>query len=134
MILTGIARLGHDISIRQTAAGKPVGNMALAFSYGPRSDNKTQWIDASLFGDRAQKLEPYLTKGTLVWVSLDAPHVETFQKKDGTTGVKLVAMVASLEFAGKSGGGSHDEPVPAAAPAPARPSTSIADMADDIPF
>ena len=136
MQMLGLARLGRDISIRQTAAGKPVGNLALAFSYGPRAENKTQWIEAALFGDRAEKLAPYLLKGTLICVTLDNPHIETWEKKDGTVGIKLVAMVASLEFAGKSGGSSsHDEPAPAPEPV-AKPKLpgNVQDMDSDIPF
>jgi single-strand DNA-binding protein len=136
MILTGLARLGHDISIRQTANGTPVGNLSLAFNYGMKRDGQqpTQWLEAAIYGDRAEKLAPYLTKGTLISVTLDDPHVETYEKRDGTSGVKLAARVVSLEFAG----GKREE---GAAPAPAQKQAAkpalpggIQDMDSDIPF
>lgn len=48
MILTGLARLGRDASLRYTGNGDPVLEMALAFNYG-QNDQATgkrpsQWI------------------------------------------------------------------------------------------
>jgi len=136
MQLIGLARIGRDVEVRYTPAGKAVANISLAFNYGQRVDGQqpTQWIDAALFGDRAEKLASYLTKGTLLCVTLDAPHIETFTKRDGTAGSKLVAMVAALEFAG---GGKEREQTPASAPA-SKPAAQlpggVQDMTDDVPF
>jgi len=141
MQLIGLARIGRDAEVRYTPAGKAVANISLAFNYGARVDGQqpTQWIDAALFGDRAEKLASYLTKGTLLCVTLDNPHVETYQKKDGTTGSKLVAFVAALEFAGGSKEREEQTPMSQRAPAPAsKPAAQlpggVQDMTDDVPF
>lgn len=102
MILTGLARLGRNAEVRRTAGGEPVANLALAFNFGRAgADGKrpTQWIEAQLWGQRAEKLAPHLTKGTALDVVLEDPHIETYQGQNGQ-GHKLVARVVMLEFAG----------------------------------
>lgn len=139
MILTGLARLGRDASLRYTGAGDPVLDMALAFNYGQKGqDGKrpSQWIEATLWGKRAEALAQHLTKGAAIDVVLTEPHIETWTKKDQTTGFKLVAKVAELEFAG--GGSGDRKPASSEAPAPrpaTRPTASSAPgFEDDIPF
>lgn len=103
--LVGVFSLGNDAELRYMPNGEPVLNMSLAFNYGQKdSEGKrpSQWIDASLFGKRAKSLAEHLTKGTKIYAVMDDPHLETYQKKDQTQGAKLVARVASLEFAGGS--------------------------------
>lgn len=147
MHLTGIARLGRDAEVRFTPSGQQVANLALAFNYGRRGDDgnrPTQWVDASLWGDRAEKLAPYLTKGQTVYVMLEEPHIETYEGKNGT-GAKMVARVASIEFAGSKPDGQQQQAPrqsapPQQAPRPQQAPTQnsgggFGDFgADDIPF
>ena len=139
MILTGLARLGRDASLRYTGNGDPVLEMALAFNYGQKDQatgkRPSQWIEASLWGKRAEALAPHLTKGAAIDVVLTEPHIETWTKKDQTTGFKLVAKVSELEFAG--GGSGERKPAseaPAPRPAPAARPASGGFVDDDIPF
>lgn len=136
MILTGLARLGRNASLRHTPQGEPVVELALAFNFGAKdSDGKrpSQWIEAHLWGKRAEALAPHLTKGSAIDVVLTDPHIDTWTKKDQTTGFKLVARVAELEFAGS---GSRPASTGAPAPTPAAASTGGAfdNFEDDIPF
>lgn len=105
MQLIGLARLGKDAELRFTGDGTPVASLSLAFNYG-KKDNQgkrpTQWVDGSLWGDRAESLIDHLKKGTALVVYLEDPHIETYQKNGGGEGYKLAARVASLEFAGSS--------------------------------
>ena len=99
----GLARIGQDAQLRDTQNGDAVLNLSLAFSYGKRdNDGKrlTQWVDGTLWGKRAEALEQYLVKGQLVFVTLDEVHIETFQKRDGGEGTKLVGRIADIELAG----------------------------------
>lgn len=121
MQMIGLARLGRDAEIRYTHDGEPVASLSLAFEHGRRgTDGKrpTQWVDATLWGKRAESLAPYLLKGGAVVVTLDDPHIEEFQKRDGSTGTKLVGKVTALELAGKPAQ-AEEAPRPAPAPAPA---------------
>lgn len=136
MILTGLARLGRNATLRHTSQGDAVLEMALAFNYGAKdSDGKrpTQWIDATLWGKRAEALAPHMTKGSAIDVVLTDPHIDTWTKKDQTTGFKLVARVAELEFAG---GGSKPagNSVPAPTPAAASTGGDFSDFESEIPF
>jgi single-strand DNA-binding protein len=139
MILTGLARLGRDAELRFTQGGDPVATLALAFNYGTKdaSGNKpTQWVEAALWGKRAEALAQHLTKGTAVDVVLTDPHVETFEKKDKSTGFKFVGKVSEIEFAGggnqQSSGSSASKP--AQKPAPSSQSGGYGDPGDDLPF
>ena len=136
MILTGLARLGRDSEVRFTQGGDAVASLALAFNYGKRAENKSQWVDATLWGDRAEKLKDYLKKGTQLSVILSDPHIETYQKKDGTEGIALRATVQHIEFAGKREDNAEVAPSQAAAPAKQAASAPApsADFDDDIPF
>lgn len=135
MILTALARLGRDPELRYLSNGDPVMNLALAVNYGKKVDGKrpTQWIDAALFGKRAESLAPYLSKGSLVFVVIDEPHVETYQGKNGP-GAKMVGRVSSLEFAG--GGEAKEEPAREHAKAKQEgyAPSGFADVDEDLPF
>ncbi len=132
MILIGLARLGRDAELRKTPAGDSVANLALAFNYGRNGDDgktPTQWVDAALYGKRADALAEYLVKGQQVLVQLDDPHVHTFKKKDGTEGAVLKGFVSKIEFAGPK-----PEAKPAAKPAAKQAGNSFDDMDDDLPW
>lgn len=119
MQLIGLARLGRDAEIRFTNDGEPVASLSLAFEHGRKGQDgrrPTQWVEATLWGKRAESLAPYLLKGGAVVVTLDDPHVEEFQKRDGSTGTKLVGKGTALELAGKP---AQAEEAPPARPAPA---------------
>lgn len=108
----GLARVGRDVEVRNTTGGDAVASVSLAFSYGRKGDDgkkPTQWVDAALWGRRAEALAPYLTKGTLVTVTLEDAHIETFQKQGGGEGVKLAARITAIDLAG---GGQQQTPPP----------------------
>lgn len=103
MFLAGLARLGNDPVVRYTADNKPVLDLSLAFNYGkkgPDGKRPTQWVSATMWGDRVEKLNQHLIKGQLVFVTLTEPHIEEYKRKDGTEGVSLRARLSELEFAG----------------------------------
>src|SRR5690606_15224628 len=83
--------------------------------YGRKGDDgnrPTQWLDAQLWGQRAESLSEYLLKGTLLSVVLEDPHIETYDRRDGGQGFSLRARVVSLEF----GGGNSDSRQQGSAP------------------
>ena len=136
----GLARIGRDAELRKTQSGESVIGLSLAFSYGRKGDDgrrPTQWVDATLWGKRAEALAPYLQKGGLVSVSLEEVRIETFTGKNGE-GHKLAARVVDIELAG----GSKDSsaaPAPQRPPAPPRTAPALAssgfqDVDDDVPF
>lgn len=127
--LIGVARLGQDAELRHLANGTAVCNLSLAYNFGKKGqDGKrpSQWVEAALFGDRAESLAKFLVKGTSLFVDLRDVHIETFQKRDGSSGTKLTGMVDTLEFAGNRPGND----------APSKPTKRGNDFDEDseIPF
>jgi single-strand DNA-binding protein len=106
----------------------------LAYNYGRKGQDgnyPTQWVKASLWGERAEKLQPYLHKGAQIFAQLADLHIETFTKKDGSQGFDLRARVDNVQLVGE-----RKEPREAApqqqrhAPAP----SNMDGLDDDIPF
>lgn len=126
MITIGLVRIGNEPVMRYLPDGKPVLDLSLAYNYGRKDDSgnrPTQWVNATLYGDRAQKLMPYLGKGSQVLVALEDMHIDTYQKRDGTQGSSMKARIGNIELVSKP-----KEEKPAASTA------SINELDDDIPF
>lgn len=101
MITIGLARIGNEPVVRYLPDGKPVLDLSLAYNYGRKDANgnyPTQWVNATLFGDRAEKLQVYLRKGGQILVQLDDLHIDTYQKKDGSNGSSLKARIGNIEL------------------------------------
>jgi single-strand DNA-binding protein len=137
MIANGLARIGRDVELRYLANGNAVANISLAFTYGRKSEDgkrPTQWVEAALFGKRAEALAQYLVKGGLVSVTLEDVRIETYQGANGQ-GHKLVGSVMALDLvpSGKQDN-QQSAPAPRAAPA-ARPTpkASAGSGFDDFP-
>ena len=141
MILAGIARLGRDVEVKYTASGEAVATLALAFNYGKKGadgDRPSQWIEASLWGKQAESLAQNLTKGSLLSVVISDPNVQTFPKKDGIIGAKLVGRVTSIEFAGGGNRADTNQGQPTRQPQPTPQARAKGVMQeysdDDMPF
>lgn len=136
---TVIARIGTDVEVRYTPSGTAVANVSLAYSYGKKDDAgkySTQWVDASLWGKRAEASAPYLKKGGQIVAFLDDVHIETYEKKDGTSSAKLVGQLSDFKFI--SGHDQQERQQEQSRPPSRRPSSNAAPSAeqfdDDIPF
>lgn len=134
MMLIGNTRIGNDPTVRYTPDGSAVLDLSLAYNHGKKQDDgkrPTQWVNASLWGPRAEKMAPYLTKGTQVFVSCSDVHVSSYDQKDGTKRYVLKARIDVIEFVG----GSKSEPAekPEAKLAAPKPADPFGDLDDDIP-
>ena len=122
-----LCRVGNDPEVRFTPSGDAVMNLSLAYAYGRKGDDgkrPTQWVEASMWGKQAESLAPYIKKGDQVSVSIDDLHIETYPKKDGSEGFKLMGRIAAFDFVG--GGKSDNEPP--------KPKPQNEDDNPDIPF
>jgi len=136
----GLARIGKDAEVRFTPGGTAVANVSLAFTYGKKGDDgkrPTQWVDASIWGQRAEPMAPYLLKGKQIVAYLEDVHLQTYTKGDGTQNTKMVARLSDLEFV--SDNSDHKptqkpQSAPQSRPAPAQQGSGFDDMDDDIPF
>jgi single-strand DNA-binding protein len=139
--MTFVGRLGRDAELKYTPNGDAVINLAVAYNYGRKAQDgrkPSQWVDASLFGKRAEALAQYLVKGSQLFLMLDDVHVRTYSKQDGTQGFALTGSVQKIEFVG-SALQQHPARAPDPAPAP-RPQQAphqppaFDDFDTDIPF
>ena len=136
----GLARIGKDAEVRFTPGGTAGANVSLAFTYGKKGDDgkrPTQWVDASIWGQRAEPMAPYLLKGKQIVAYLEDVHLQTYTKGDGTQNTKMVARLADLEFV--SDNSDHKptqkpQSAPQSRPAPQSQGSGFDDMDDDIPF
>lgn len=142
MPVTDFGRIGRDAELRYTQSGDAVCSVPVAIDYGRKGqDGKkpTQWYEVTLWGKQAEGLAEYLTKGKQIAFTGTDLHVETFQKNDGSQGVKLVCRASEIKFA--SDGQAQGQPRQAAPqqqrPQPAKPAAAPApadDFDDMIPF
>lgn len=135
MIMCGVVRIGNEPVMRTTTGGDQVLELSLAYNYGRKGDDgkkPTQWISASMWGSRAEKLQPYLKKGDQIFVNLTDVHVTIYEKKDGSGQAHAVrAKVGEIELIA---GGRSEARAEQKAEKPAAKAGSFDDLDDDIPF
>ena len=140
--LTGLFTIGRDAETRVTQNGTTVITLAVAYNYGRKGEDgkkPSQWVRASMFGNQAEALIPYLTKGKQVSLVIRDLHIATFQKQDGSTGTSLEGVADFDDFARKPkevGDAPAPAPKPAPRPAPPPSAGSGFDEFDgaDVPF
>lgn len=101
MKLIGNIRLGKDAELRYLSSGSAVANLAGVYDYGRKGDDgrkPSQWVDLALFGKQAEALSPYLVKGSVLNVTTEDVHIETYTSAKGQ-GSKLVGKIISIDFA-----------------------------------
>lgn len=141
MPMTELFTIGRSAEVRKTPNGKSVCNLALAYQHGqkdPATGKKpTQWLEGALWGQRADSLAQYLTKGTKVVVTLEGVHIAAGRDKgDGTFYPDtLRGDVIAITLAGSPAAAAPPAaPAPAPRPAPPPTKTGFDDMDSDIPF
>lgn len=120
-------RLTRDPELRSTASGMSILNMRVAFTTRRKSgdawEDKPNYIDAVVFGKRAESIEQYLTKGTAVMLDGQLEWRE-WESKDGKR-QSIDLVVSEIKF--DNAGERSERPAPrASAPSDA--------YEDEIPF
>ena len=116
--------IGKDAVVRNTNAGDKVTSFSVAVSEGFGDKKRTLWFDVNLWGDRGEKLSPYLTKGSQVAVSGDL----STREHDGKTYLTVRANEVTLQ-----GGGSERSETSERQSATSGAPRSY-DLDDEIPF
>lgn len=134
--LSGLFRLGRDAELRHTNNGDPVVGLALAYNFYDKNADKnrgSQWVEASLWGKRAESLAQYLSKGGQVYAVIADLHIETYDGKNGT-GTKLVGKITEIELAGGQKQESKPKPQGNTEHGKAKANAYQNDDDSDIPF
>ena len=124
LIVSG--RVGSDAELK-TVGDTMVCSFSVAHTekvYGPNPSEKTIWISCNIWGERAVKLNPFITKGTYI-VAEGSGTVNAFMKNGEPVGM-INCRITSLEFGGK--------PTAEATPHTATPLVGKLDLGEDLPF
>ena len=100
--VTLAGNLGKDAELKSSQSGKAILNFSVAVNERRKDQSGnwsdyTNWISCVMFGNRAQAVAQYLTKGTKVSVQ-GKLHYSSWQGNDGKNRSKLEVMVDELEF------------------------------------
>lgn len=102
--LIGHFRICRDAVLRHTPGNKPVTNLLLAYDFGTKGDDgrrQTQFVDAELWGSRAEDLAPYLKKGGSVYCVIDDPRASTYTRPDSKSPPQLSGRINQIDLGPK---------------------------------
>lgn len=116
---------GADMAVRHTPNGKVVGSVNVASTQGWGDHKKTSWITCKVFGERAEKIAPYLRKGTAVVVAGEFA-IDEWTDKDGAKRMQPTCIVRDVSWSKSSGTVTTTRGSMGGEAAP--------DFADEIPF
>ena len=116
--------LTRDPELRTTATGNPVLGFSVAVNDRRKNNVAGEWedhpnfVDCTMFGTRAEKITPYLSKGTKV--AIDGKLRWSQWERDGQKRSKLEVIVDEIEFLSQRGSEvtytAPVQPTPAAQP------------------
>lgn len=121
-----IGRIGKDAAVR--SGGKSVATgWSIAIDVGYGDNKQTMWIDCTMWGDRGEKVAPYIRKGDNIGVFGELGTRE----HDGKTYVTL--RVSDVKLLGQKDGAKSERGQSAQRGAQSAPAEDFADS-DSIPF
>jgi len=129
--LSATGNIGKDAELRYTPSGDAICSFGFALTSGFGDKQITSWLNANLWGKRAETLAPMLLKGTKVGIVGELTN-RPYKAKDGTDKFSLEIRINDLTLLGSKGDTStasvqNNQP-------PAHQSTSIDDVENDLPF
>jgi single-strand DNA-binding protein len=134
--VTLIGRLTRDADLRHTSGGKAVSNFSLAVNErrkaGDQWKDEAGFFDIILWGQLAETLNQYLTKGKQIAVT--GRLTQERWEQDGQNRSKVAVTAATVQLLGgtTNDNGNTPQKQGAASPPPAPPADD--GFADDIPF
>jgi single-strand DNA-binding protein len=107
-------RLTKDAEVRYTSGGMAIASLSLAVNgskkVGDKWEDEAHFFDATILGNRAEALKPYLTKGQQVCIQGSLKQ-ERWKSQDGSNRSKVVILIDNLQLVGsKSQHQSTTEP------------------------
>lgn len=111
-----IGALGADPELRFTQGGAPVLNIRLAtterfVTRGGEKQERTEWHSVIMWGNRAEALNKYLSKGQTVYVE-GRLQTRSWEDKDGNKRYKTEIVATELLFLGGGRGEERSAPAP----------------------
>ncbi|HHJ1158373.1 TPA: single-stranded DNA-binding protein [Proteus mirabilis] len=100
--ITASGNLGKDCEQRWTPNGKAVASFSLPVKQGYGEHEKISWVICKMFGSKAEKLPPHLTKGIKVTVTGEFV-MEEWTSQSGEKKSAPVIIVNQLDFVSNGG-------------------------------
>lgn len=137
--VTLIGNLGRDPAIKHTPSGRAVAEFSVACTErfkdkDGKQQERTEWVNVVLWGDRAEKLGSQLSKGSQVFV--EGKLATRSWEKDGQKHYKT-EVVADLVYPiarAESAGGERQAPTASRSRSVVDEKTFSPPVDDDIPF
>ncbi|MGI8926134.1 MAG: single-stranded DNA-binding protein [Tepidiformaceae bacterium] len=111
-----IGNTGKDAELRYTANGTPTSQFSLAVNYRRKGqsgdwEDQTEWFNIVLFGDRAERISQYISKGKQLYIE-GRLQTRTWDDDQGTKHYRTEVIANAVEFLsprdGGQGGGSGE--------------------------
>ena len=110
-----IGNTGRDAELRYTANGTAVSDFSMAVNSRRRSasgdwEDETEWFQVVLFGDRAERISQYITKGKQLYVE-GRLRTRNWDDDQGVRHYRTEVLANNVEFLdrrGQDGGGGGD--------------------------
>lgn len=102
-ITIAAGRVGRDAELRFTPIGEPVLGFSLATDRGWGDNKHTVWFNCSLWGERAEKLAPYIKKGTALLVEGEVAARAYLDRDTGEARASLDLRARTVRFLGGRG-------------------------------
>lgn len=105
--VTITGNLTRDPEVKQTGGGMSVMKLGVAVNDRRKNQQTQEWedvpnfIDCTMFGDRAAKVAQYLAKGSKVAIS-GRLRQETWETQDGQKRSRVGVVVDDIEFMSRS--------------------------------
>lgn len=133
--------LTRDPEMRQTNGGMSILGFGVAVNDRRKNPQTGEWedmpnyVDCAMFGTRAEKVQPYLTKGMKVCIEGKLRY--SSWEKYGQKRSKLEVIVDEIEFMSRRDGGQQQQPrmtYPQQAASPQQTPAPQQVYDEDIPF
>ena len=138
-----IGNTGRDAELRYTAGGTAVSDFSLAVNSRRRNqsgdwEDQTEWFNVVLFGDRAERVSQYITKGKQLFVE-GRLQTRNWDDDQGVRHYRTEVIANNIEFLGSreggGGGGDWSGGGGGGSRAPRRGGDDYGEIdADDLPF
>ncbi len=132
-----IGNTGRDAELRYTANGTAVSDFSMAVNSRRRSpsgdwEDETEWFQVVLFGDRAERISQYITKGKQLYLE-GRLRTRNWDDDQGVRHYRTEVIANNVEFLdrrGESGSGEWSGGSRGGGGRAAAPPSDV----DDLPF
>jgi single-strand DNA-binding protein len=98
MLVQLIGNVGTDPESRVSPSGQKITSFRMAINVKRQGKEQTVWWRVTIFGDRFEKMLPYIKKGSALFVMGTMNPSEIYQSRDGTSQISYDVIAAEMSF------------------------------------